>query len=58
MRDNVGVIYLPWPIEAPKVAKASTIVAVACHCRWHYRLKFNANVNYPLSGVYTGEKTL
>jgi hypothetical protein len=51
VRDNVSVIppyllTLARPIEAPKVDKASTIVAVAC--RWRYRLKFNANVNYPL----------
>ncbi len=35
------------------VAKASTIVAVKCRCRRRYRLKYNANVNYPLlSFVY------
>jgi hypothetical protein len=35
-------------VAMPKVAKASTIVAVAFRCRQHYRLKYNANVNYPL----------
>ncbi len=39
-RDN-AFVYLPWPIEIPKVAKASTIVSLSRH----YHLKFNANVN-------------
>jgi hypothetical protein len=34
-------------VALPKVAKASTIVAVACCCRRRNCLKFNANVNYP-----------
>jgi hypothetical protein len=42
----------------PKVAKASTIVAVAGRCRPRYHLKYNANVNYPLSSIYTGKKIL
>ncbi len=37
----------PISVSTPKVAKASTIVAVVCHCRWHYRLKYNPIVNYP-----------
>ena len=57
MRNITGVImpYLltlanrndPISVAMPKVAKASTIVAVTCHWRWHYRLKYNAYVNYP-----------
>jgi len=35
-------------VPMPKVTKASTIVAVACRCCWHYRLKYNANANYPI----------
>jgi len=38
----------PISVTMPKVAKASTIMAVLCRCHWHYRLKYNANVNYPL----------
>jgi hypothetical protein len=38
----------PISVAMAKVAKASTIVAVVCRCRRHYRLKYNANVNYPL----------
>ncbi len=40
---------VPISVSMPKVSKASTIVAVACRCRRHYCLKYNANVNYPLS---------
>jgi hypothetical protein len=35
-------------LSLPKVAKASKILAVACCCHRLYRLKYNANVNYPL----------
>jgi hypothetical protein len=38
----------PISVATPKVAKASTIVAAMCHCSHCYRLKYNANVNYPL----------
>jgi hypothetical protein len=38
----------PISVKTPKVAKASTIVAVVCRCCQHYRLKYNANLNYPL----------
>jgi hypothetical protein len=47
--------YLPWLCETEriissyvmlhKVAKASTIVTIACCSHWHYRLKNIANVN-------------
>ncbi len=36
-------------VSTPKVAKASTIVAVVCHCCHCCHLKYNANLNYPLS---------
>ncbi len=45
-RQKIGLFL--FFVASPKVAKASTIVAVACHCRQRNRLKFNANVNYPL----------
>ncbi len=32
-------------VVLPKVAKASTIVTVACHCRWRYHLKYIANAH-------------
>jgi len=48
----------PISVAMSKVAKASTIVAARCHCHWRYHLKYNANVNYPLRGLYTAEKTL
>ena len=38
----------PISVAMPKVTKASTIVAVGCRCRQHYRLKINTNVNYLL----------
>ncbi len=38
----------PISVATPKVAKASTIVAAVCRCHQRYRLKYNANVNYPL----------
>ncbi len=38
----------PISVATPKVAKASTIVAVTCCCRQRYRLKYFANVNYSL----------
>ncbi len=41
----------PISVAMPKVAKASTIVAVACCCRQRYHLKYNANVNYPLGTI-------
>ncbi len=34
-------------VVLPKVAKASTIVTVACHCRWCYHLKYIANAHKP-----------
>ncbi len=37
----------PICVTSSKVAKASTIVAVACPCCQHNRLEFNTNVNYP-----------
>jgi hypothetical protein len=60
-RDIEGIItpYLltlanrnnPISVEPPKVAKASTIVTVMCHCRRPYRLKYIANGHEPLSAV-------
>jgi hypothetical protein len=44
----------PISVAMPKVAKASKIVAAMCCCHWHYRLKNNANVNYPLRHAYVG----
>ncbi len=40
-------------VAPPKVAKASDIVTVACHCRWHYCLKSITNVNVPLLALAT-----
>jgi len=44
--------YLPWLcntisifVAPPKVAKARTMVTVACHSRWRYHHKNIANVN-------------
>ncbi len=37
----------PISVAMPKVAKVSTIMAFACHCRQHYLLKYSNNVNYP-----------
>jgi len=34
----------PISVVMPKVAKASTIVAVTCRCHWHYCLTYIANV--------------
>ncbi len=36
----------PISVAMPNVAKASTIVAVMCHCCQGHCLKYNANVNY------------
>jgi len=38
----------PISVATFKVAKATTIVSVACRCRQHYRLKYPANVHKPL----------
>ncbi len=38
----------PISVTMPKVAKASTIVAVTCRCRCCYCLKYNSNVHEPL----------
>ncbi len=38
----------PICVASPKVAKASTIVIVACHCSRCNCLKYNVSVNYPL----------
>ncbi len=35
----------PISVATFKVAKATTIVAVACRCRQRYHLKYNANVH-------------
>jgi len=35
----------PICVTSPKVAKASTLVTVACCCPWRYHLKNIANVN-------------
>jgi len=58
LRDIVGVIMpnsltlairnVPISVALPKVAKASTIVTVACCCCWHYCLKYIANLHRPL----------
>jgi hypothetical protein len=41
----------PISFAMPKVAKASTMVAVTCCCHQRYHLKYNANVNYPLGSI-------
>ena len=38
----------PFFVTLPKVAEASTIVIVLCHCHQHFRLKIIANVQEPL----------
>jgi hypothetical protein len=38
----------PITVAMPKVAKASTIVAVVCCCRRRYFLRYNAKVYEPL----------
>ena len=43
-KDRIIYIY----VVPPKVAKASTIMTVACCCCWHYCLKNIANVNTAL----------
>jgi hypothetical protein len=40
--------YDPICVAAPKVAKASTVVTVACCCRWHFQPKNFANRNTAL----------
>ncbi len=42
----------PISVAMPKVAKASTKVAVTCCCCQHYHLKYNTNINYPLCPKY------
>ncbi len=58
--------YLPWQndrnkndpicIMPPKVAKASTIVTVECHCRRHFCLKNIANAYDPLLALAKWQK--
>jgi hypothetical protein len=45
---DIALYILTLAVNLPKVAKASTIVAVTCRYCQHYHLKYNANVNYPL----------
>ncbi len=47
--------YDPISVTTPKVAKGSTIVPVACHCRRSYHLKYNANVYEPQVQKYNSK---
>jgi hypothetical protein len=38
----------PICVATPKVAKASTMIYIVCHCRWHFCLINIANLNMAL----------